>query len=216
MSNERELIERIKKGEKELYALIMRQYNQRLYRVARSILKDHREIEDVMQETYLKAFQHLHQFEGRSHFSTWLTRILINQANACLNKNKKYQSTFSDNQSSMEHETQKIENADHYNPEYEVMNKELKKILEDAVDKLPPTYKTVFIMREVEGLDGKETAQCLGLTEENVRIRLHRAKATLKEELYKKVKGDVEVFTFGSGHCDRLVFAVMAQLGALN
>jgi RNA polymerase sigma factor (sigma-70 family) len=174
------------------------------------------EIEDVLQETYLKAFQHLHQFEGRSQFSTWLIRILINQANACLNKNRKYQNTFSDCQNSMEDDIQKHTNTDNYNPEHKIMNQELKKILEDAVDKLPPAYKSVFMMREVEGLDSKETGQGLGLTEENVRIRLHRAKAMLKEELYRKVKGEIEVFTFGSQQCDRLVLSVMAQLGSLN
>jgi RNA polymerase sigma factor (sigma-70 family) len=213
MEKENEVIDRIIKGEKELYEVIMRKYNQRLYRIARSIIKNESEIEDVLQETYIKAFIHLNQFEGRSQFSTWLTRILINQANACLLKRKKLQNSFSDDISeNIKDERSSFEAA----PDQLMVNKELKKYLEDAIDHLPENLRAVYIMREVEGLSVAETSECLSISLENVKTRLHRSKAMLKEFLFAKAKGDIDVFRFGLERCDRLVMAVLYQVGKLN
>src|SRR5690606_24035806 len=130
---EEEIIEQIKKGEKQLYELIMRKYNQKLYRIARAILKNDSDAEDILQDTYLKAFEKLDQFQYRSQFSTWITRILINNANASLNKSKRY-----DHSRPLE-ERQEIASANvsFHTPEQDMSNNELKKILEEAIDELP-------------------------------------------------------------------------------
>lgn len=209
---EEEIIEQIKKGEKQLYELIMRKYNQKLYRIARAILKNDSDAEDILQDTYLKAFEKLDQFQYRSQFSTWITRILINNANASLNKSKRY-----DHSRPLE-ERQEIASANvsFHTPEQDMSNNELKKILEEAIDELPGNLRCVYMMREVEGFNVSETADCLSISEENVKTRLHRAKNILKEELYRKTKGDIEVFRFGSERCDKLVVRVMLQIGKLN
>jgi RNA polymerase sigma factor (sigma-70 family) len=214
MDKEAEVIKRIIKGEKELYEILMRKYNQRLYRIARSMVKSEVDVEDILQETYLKAFQHLNQFQQKSQFSTWIIRILINQANATLNKNKRYDGfTSLLGDVAIENNLQHSSSSD---PEFLMSNNELKKILEEAIDKLSESLRCVYVMREVEGLSVAETSECLNISEENVKTRLHRAKTILKDELYKKTKNDIEIFRFGSDRCDRLVMSVMIQLGNLN
>jgi RNA polymerase sigma-70 factor (ECF subfamily) len=213
MENENEVIDRIIKGEKELYEVIMRKYNQRLYRIARSIIIDDAEIVDVLQETYIKAFEHLNQFEGRAQFSTWLTRILINQANASiLKRNRRQNSIGAELSDSLKEATSSYEPS----PDQQIMNKELKQHLEDAIDHLPENLRAVYIMREVEGLSVAETAECLVLSVENVKTRLHRSKAMLKDWLFAKAKGDLELFRFGLERCDRLVMSVLYQIGNRN
>ncbi|MBX9852273.1 MAG: RNA polymerase sigma factor [Cytophagaceae bacterium] len=208
---EEEIIHSILKGEKELYELIMRKYNQRLYRIARAMVKDEAEVEDILQDTYLKAFENLKQFEGRSQFSTWVTRILINNSNASLNKRKRVDGSI-EIESRLEHQSDNL----YETPDQHMSAIELKKILEEAIDKLPENLRNVYVMREVEGLHVSETAECLSISEENVKTRLHRAKSLLKEELYRRSKGDIEVFRFGLERCDRIVLSVMCQLGKLN
>jgi RNA polymerase sigma factor (sigma-70 family) len=206
---EEEIIELIKKGEKELYELLVRKYNQRLYRIARSIVKNDSEVEDILQDTYLKAYENLSQFRNKSQFSTWIIRILINNANASLNKRKRF-----DNSLSIESASE-AENTLSHTPD-PMSNNELKKILEVAIDNLSENLRCVYMMREVEGLSVAETSECLSISEENVKTRLHRAKAILKDELYKKTKGDIEIFRFGLERCDKVVLSVMFQIGKLN
>lgn len=209
--NEEKIIELIKKGDTKQFEWIIRKYNQRLYRIARAIIKEDTEVEDILQDTYLKAYQALSQFQNKSQFSTWITRILINNANARLNKKKRMEST--DSMSWLE---EKMVDDELTTPDNRATNLELKKILEESIDNLPETLRTVYVMREIEGLNVIETAQCLDITEENVKTRLHRAKAFLKEELYKRTKGDIELFRFGLERCDRVVMTVMIQLGNQN
>jgi RNA polymerase sigma-70 factor (ECF subfamily) len=206
--NEEEIIEKIKNGNKDLYGIIIQKYNQRLYRIARSIVKDENELEDILQDTYLKAYMNLSQFRKESQFSTWLIRILINNANATVLKSKRFDSTSKE-------ELNKATGS-HESPDFNMTNKELKAILENAIDKLSETLRSVYIMREVENLSIQETAQCLDITEQNVKTRLHRAKEILKEELYKQSKGDVELFRFGNQRCEKVTIAVMLQIGKLN
>jgi RNA polymerase sigma factor (sigma-70 family) len=213
MEKESEVIGRIIKGEKELYEVLMRKYNQRLYRIARSIIKNESEIEDVLQETYIKAFEHLNQFEGRAQFSTWLTRILINQANASLLKKKKLQNSIG---SELTEGIKDSTSSSDPSPDQQIVNQELKKYLEDAIDQLPESLRGVYIMREVEGLSVAETSECLSISIENVKTRLHRAKAMLKDLLFAQAKGDFDVFRFGLERCDRLVLTVLCQIGKLN
>jgi RNA polymerase sigma factor (sigma-70 family) len=213
MEKENEVIDRIIKGEKELYEVIMRKYNQRLYRIARSIIKDESEIDDVLQETYIKAFEHLNQFEGRSQFSTWLTRILINQANASILKKNRRQNSIG---GKLSDDIKAAAPSFEPSPDQQIINKELKQHLEDAIDHLPENMRAVYIMREVEGLSVVETSECLNISAENVKTRLHRSKAMLKDLLFAKAKGDLELFRFGLERCDRLVLAVLCQIGNRN
>jgi RNA polymerase sigma-70 factor (ECF subfamily) len=207
---EEEIITLIKKGDKELYEILIRKYNQRLYRIARAILKNEFEVEDILQDTYLKAFENLKQFQNKSQFSTWIIRILINNANASLNKRKRF-----DNSISAENISES-ESTILQTPEMQMSNNELKGILENAIDQLSDNLRCVYVMREVEGLNVEETSACLGISEENVKTRLHRAKAFLKDELYRKTKGDIEIFRFGLDRCDKITLAVMLQIVKLN
>lgn len=209
METDLELIEKIKRGEKEFYELIVKKYNQRLYRITRAMIVNESEIEDIMQDTFLKAYQYLHQFEGKSEFSTWLIRILINQANGVLNKKKKFAG-----EEERKNAFSKMESSN--NPEQSIMNNELKRFLEQAIDALPEKYKIVYMMREVEALSSKKIANSLDLTEENVRIRLYRAKTLLKDSLYQKSKGDIELFRFMNDRCDRITRKVMSQIQRQN
>ena len=194
-----------------MYELIIRKYNQRLYRIARVMVKDETEVEDILQDTYLKAFENLKQFEGRSQFATWITRILINNANVSLNKRKRVDDSVTV-ESRLEYQPDNF----HETPDQHMSQLELKKILEKAIDKLPENLRSVYMMREVEELSVSETADCLAISEENVKTRLHRAKSLLKEELYRRSKADVEIFRFGLERCDKIVLSVMCQLGKLN
>jgi len=209
---EEEIIEQVKNGNKELYELLMRKYNQKLYRIARAIVKDDSDAEDILQDTYLKAYEKLSQFENRSRFSTWIIRILINNANSTLNKRKRFDKSVL----AEDLVQNKTEDSSPQTPEFQMSNNELKKILEQAIDSLPESLRGVYIMREVEGLSVAETSDCLNISQENVKTRLHRAKAILKDELYKKSKGDIDVFRFGNERCDKVVLSVMVQLGKLN
>jgi RNA polymerase sigma-70 factor, ECF subfamily len=212
MDTDSELIDKIIQGDKRLYEGIIRKYNQRLYRIARSFIKNEDEIEDVMQETYIKAYQHLKQFEGKSQFSTWITRILINQANHSLNKEKRVQSYIV----TSSEDIPDIKPSSEPTPDQNLMNDEMKKYLEQAIDELPETLRSVYIMREVEGLSVNETSEALSISVENVKTRLHRAKSTLKDSLFEKAKGEIDLFHFKMDRCDRVVLSVMLQLDISN
>jgi len=193
-------IPRIVQGEKELYAIIVRRYNQRLYRTGMSILNDDAEVEDAMQTAYINAYENLAKFEFKAGFSTWLTRIMVNE---CLLRLRKRKKTISD---------QAIENklsAD--NPASKVMNKELKILLDDAIRNLPESYRTVFVMREIENMSVAETQECLDLSESNVKVRLNRAKSMLREFLTAQVKKE-DLLNFHLSRCERMVNAVMSRI----
>ncbi|MGZ3920887.1 MAG: RNA polymerase sigma factor, partial [Bacteroidia bacterium] len=190
------IIEEILSGNKEKYALIMRKYNQRLYRICKGYLKDEAEIEDVMQETYIKAFQNLVKFENRSKFSSWLTRILINECLQRLRKMKR--ETLLDNS---EEQMKTMNLTDKKSPETESLNKELKGLLEINIAQLPEKYRAVFIMREVEKMSIDETAESLEISDSNVKVRLNRAKEMLRAALMNTYPIG-EVFEFNLVRCD--------------
>jgi RNA polymerase sigma-70 factor (ECF subfamily) len=181
-----EIIARVLQGEKDLYALLVRRYNQRLYRVGMSMINDDAEVEDVMQVAYIKAYENLAQFEFKAVFSTWLTRILINE---CLLRIRKRKRSFPVDTTTMNNEMYQQLTTDTQTPFKKVLNSELKNILQEAIQKLPEKYRTVFIMREIENMNVAETQECLDLSEVNVKVRLNRAKALLRNSLstyYKK------------------------------
>ncbi|MEP5613897.1 MAG: RNA polymerase sigma factor [Cyclobacteriaceae bacterium] len=206
---ENEVIRRILAGEKELYEILMRRNNQKLFRVLRGYMVDQSEIQDVMQDTYLQAYEKLWQYKQNAQFSTWLIRIGINKTLAQLNKKSKTQATevisISDNT------TFEIKDEKQPGPEDKMMRKEAKEILEKAIDNLDEKYRGIYIMREVEGMSIAEISDCTDLSISNVKVRLHRAKNMIKEDLYKLSYSN-ELFEFGFSKCDGLVERVLRRI----
>jgi RNA polymerase sigma-70 factor, ECF subfamily len=198
-----EIVRRVLAGETSLFELIMRRYNQRVYRAVRAIVRDESEAEDVMQQAYVNAYTHLAQFAERSAFSTWLTRIAINEALARI-RPRGLQVVSDDVMPEVESPSP--------NPEEAAMSSEVKEVVESEIAALPESYRSVFMLREVEGLSTIETAECLDLSEDVVKTRLHRARAMLREKIYRRASFG-SVFTFGQSRCDRIVANVMAQIG---
>jgi RNA polymerase sigma factor (sigma-70 family) len=206
-----EVVERVLHGEKELYELLMRRHNQKLYRTIRCYLKRETEAEDAMQDTYLKAYEKLHQFRNDSQFSTWLIRIGINTALGKLRENKRSAPAATLEDILDNNLILQLPEPSQMNPEKIAIQEELKRLLEKAVDSLPEKYRVIYVLREMEDMPISEISQCLELSENNVKVRIHRARALLKENLYK-LSLSREVFEFGSRRCDALVTRVMAAL----
>lgn len=209
-TSDEEVVERVRSGETELYEVIMRRYNQRLYRVARSILQDENEAEDVIQEAYVRAYEHLDQFAAKAKFATWLTRIAVHEALHRAERRGRVQA--------MPSGVGEWRNMDAFetpsrNPEEQALGRELESLLEAAVGALPVTYRTVFVLREIEGLSTNETADCLGLREETVKTRLFRSRALLRHELFVRAgAASSRAFQFHLSRCDRLVTSVLARI----
>src|SRR5262249_3196443 len=209
-----EVVDRVLQGETALFELIMRRYNQRLYRLARAILRDDAEAEDVMQDAYVRAYEHLAQFAGRSQFSTWLTRIAIHEALARSQRRKRTEHLHTDwGENAAYGETNVIANA--LNPEEHLSVSELGRALEGAILSIPEQYRLVLMMRDVEQLNTQETAAALELTEENVKVRLHRARAMVRKNLFAQAGIEAPTaFGFMGSRCDRVVDRVMGRICA--
>ncbi|MDX1617814.1 MAG: RNA polymerase sigma factor [Balneolaceae bacterium] len=199
------LINRILEGEIDLFEVILRRYNQKLYRVVRSYLSEEEAVREVVHSAYIKAYEHLEQFRSESQFSTWLVRIAINEALTHLNRRDRTSEADIDRLNENGNHKELVNRND---PEQEAVRADLKQLLEEAIDTLPPKYRSVLIMREIEQMSTRETARCLGITRANVKVRLHRAKRKLRAELENRVM-DQEVFDFKGARCDRMVRAVM-------
>lgn len=205
-----EVVKRVCAGETPLFEVLMRRYNQRIYRCVRSILRDEAEVEDVMQQAYLAAFRHLSEFEGRSSMATWLTRIAVNEALSRQRTRGRFIVSGPDEDGE---DAISLWPSAVPDPEQRAIAHELGQVIETAVDALPTSYRTVFVLREVEGLSAGETAEALGVTEPVVKTRLHRAKVQLREQLYARTQRLAgELFPFGGMRCDRVVAAVFARL----
>jgi len=209
--SDNEIITRVLKGEKNLYALIMSRYNQRLYRVGMSITKDAGEVEDVMQVAYIKAYENLGKFEFKSSFSTWLTRILINESLLRLKKRKQSVTMDEGTHNSEFYQQQATEKR---TPLNQVLNTELGRILDAAILQLPEKYRTVFIMREIENMNVAETGECLNITQANVKVRLNRAKALLQSSLRNYYKKE-DVLHLHLSRCNKIAQQVMSKIEQL-
>jgi len=206
-----EIVRRVRAGETALFEILMRRHNQRVYRAARAVVKDEAEVEDVMQQAYINAFTHLHQFEDRSQFSTWLTRIALHEAFGRRRKIRRSESR-TDTQSNANDDRGELMDtiaSPQPDPERQAYARELHRVLEAAVDTLPDTYRTVFMLRDIEGLSTSETGEGLGLGEEAVKTRLHRARAMIRRAVTARI-GAVAAgsFQFQAPRCDRVVAAV--------
>lgn len=208
---ESEVIRRILSGEKELYEILVKRNNQKLYRVIRSYLKDEAEIEDIMQNSYIKAFTKLYQFKLEASFSTWLIRIAINEALARLKEKGKL---YPINEHIGHHNKNSIlelPDKRQLNPQEKMIQNEAKHLLENAIDHLGEKHRVVYIMKEVEGMSLKEIAVVLDLTVGNVKVRLHRSKDMLKDKLFE-ISSNQQVFEFGFSRCDRITERVMGSI----
>jgi RNA polymerase sigma-70 factor (ECF subfamily) len=211
--NDEQVVERVRAGEIGLYELLMRRYNQRVYRVVRSVLVTSEEAEDVVQEAWVRAYEHLDQFEGRASFSTWVTKIALYEALARARKNKRWiplEDTERDMMAQRERRQPQAET-----PEAQAMRAQLARMLEAAVDELPQSYRSVFVLREIENMSTAETAECLNLSEEAVKTRLHRSRALLRRDLEGRVGPAIaEAHAFMGTRCDRTVARVLERIGA--
>src|SRR5262245_46975764 len=213
-----ELVELARAGDASVFRAILQRHNRRLYRVARGVLGDDAEAEDVVQETYVKAFENLVLFRGESSLATWLTRIAINEA---LGRKRKRRPTTDlsdldmiDEQGEARVLTFPGVRMDS-NPEANARRSEIRALLERAVDDLPEAFRIVFVMREVEQMSVAETASQLGIQPETVKTRLHRARRLLREALEEKL-GSVlqDTYAFDGERCERMTNAVLRRLGA--
>jgi RNA polymerase sigma-70 factor (ECF subfamily) len=191
----------------------MRRYNQRLYRVARAILRDDAEAEDVMQDAYVRAYQHLDQFAGKASFATWLTRIAVNEALSRLKLRKR-----------IDQLDESEENGGNFmgltetapDPEAKASVGELSQLLEAALLELPEQYRTVVMLRDIEEMNTSETAAALELSEENVKVRLHRGRLMMRNWLMERVGvSSKNAFPFMGERCDRVVSRVFERLAEL-
>jgi RNA polymerase sigma-70 factor (ECF subfamily) len=204
-----EVIRQVLDGNTAMFELLMRRYNERVYRAARAIVRDEQEAEDVMQQAYVNAFTHLRQFNGTARFSTWLTRIAINESLARVRRRGSFE-TFDDDLSSVETEMSRTPPE---NPERQAFTGELRALLEWAIDHLPDGMREVFVLREVEGLSTSEVAISLDVSEDVVKTRLSRGRATLRRLLLERTGASApEAFRFYRPRCDRVVAAVLARI----
>jgi RNA polymerase sigma-70 factor (ECF subfamily) len=198
-----QVIERVLAGDTGLFELIMRRHNERLYRAVRSILRDEGEAEDAMQGAYLHAYAHLRDFEGRSAFSTWLTRIGIHEALARRRRNLR----------TVTEEEESEVAADTRSPEEGAADVENRRLLTRAIDALPEHFRTVFVLRQIQELSIEETASCLEIEPATVKTRLHRARALLRRKLLAALEPTGRgALPFAAPRCDRVVEAVLSGL----
>jgi len=196
-------VQRVRDGDRASFEILMRRHNQRIYRAARAILKNESEVEDAMQQAYINAFTHLNQFEERARFSTWLTRIAVNEAIARRQRMRTTESEEMVEQTVTRQPT----------PEHLAYAGELQRVLEDAVDALPEAYRSVFMLRDIEGLSTNETAEALDLGDEAVKTRLHRARALVRRAVTSRLGETAPgAFQFQAPRCDRVVAFVLERL----
>lgn len=211
--SEPEIISRVVSGEIALYGEIIHRYNSYLYKVGKSYGYRHADVEDLMQETYINAYMNLGKFENRSSFKTWIVRIMLNQ---CYHKRRK--ASFK-KERPVENVSEESLNAVFHASQKDVsqmaQNDELKKVLEDAIHGIPEDYRMVFTLRELNGMSVQETSESLHISESNVKVRFHRAKAML-QDVIKKTYSPQEIFEFNLIYCDKMVERVMKAIRELN
>jgi RNA polymerase sigma-70 factor (ECF subfamily) len=211
------LVERARQRDGAAVRLIMQRHNRRLYRVARSVLHDDAEAEDVVQETYVRAFTHLDGYRGEAQLSTWLTRIALNEAFGRLRRRritvglKDIDAINDQGEARVIYLPSARRDSD---PEAAAARGEVRRLLERAVDQLPDHFRVVFMLRDIEEMSVEETASHLGLRPETVKTRLHRARRLLREALNKTLASALtDVFPCAGARCARIADAVLERLG---
>jgi RNA polymerase sigma-70 factor, ECF subfamily len=211
------LVASIGRHDQGAFESLMRRHNGRLFRVARAILKDDGEAEDVLQDAYLDAYRNMSRFRGDSQLGTWLVRIVVNHALMRLRRRKRDSVVVSIDDRGGRAVDGPGEFQDHVSesPTAAALRGEIRRLLERRIDELPVAFRTVFVLREVEELSGEETAECLGIPPATVRTRLFRARALLREALARDMDMiTTDVFAFAGSRCDRIVAAVQHRLSS--
>ncbi|HLX18365.1 MAG TPA: RNA polymerase sigma factor [Bradyrhizobium sp.] len=209
-----ELVRRARGRDEAAIRLIVQSNNRRLFRLARGILRNDAEAEDVVQETYVRAFTHLDSFRGDSSLATWLSRIAMNEALGRLRRQRPSVEWTSLAPGVLEAQIIQFPLSAASDPEKTMAQREIQKVVEHAIDDLPEAFRIVFVTRVIEGMNVEETAELLGLKPETVKTRLHRARTMLRENVENKVGPVVmEAFPFAGKRCDRLTEAVLKRLG---
>jgi RNA polymerase sigma-70 factor (ECF subfamily) len=214
---EPDLVARARKGETEAFRVIMQRCNQRLFRIARAVVRDDAEAEDVLQESYVRAFAKLDGFRGEAGISTWLTRIVLNEAKGRLRRRREtVELDELDASAARGGELVRFPTAlASPDPEAAAARAEVRRILERAVDDLPEAFRLVFVLREIEECSVEETATQAGLKPETVKTRLHRARRMLRKALREELQGGIgEAFPFLGARCERITNTVIARLAA--
>jgi RNA polymerase sigma-70 factor (ECF subfamily) len=216
-ADDAELVDLARSGDGAAFDAIMKRYDRRLYRVARAIVRNDSEAEDVLQDAYMHAFTRLSSFQGKASLATWLTRITLNKACGSLRRRRpavelKVLDSITDQGVSriVLLPTARAE----ANPEAAAARAEVRRVLERAIDELPEAFRLVFILRDVEGMSIEETASALGIRPETVKTRLHRARRRLREALGETLSSAVtDAFPFEGARCDELRQTVLTRLG---
>jgi RNA polymerase sigma factor (sigma-70 family) len=205
-----ETIGKIKAGEKELFELLIRRYNGVLYKVGRAYGFGHDDVQDLMQEAHIAAYRNLDKFEERATYKTWLIRIMLNKCYQWAQKNAQYTgASFSEATSTgLPFSPEKVPFSD---GSREILNRELGLVLEKCIEKLPADYRTVFVLRELEGMNVQETAEAVNISEANVKVRLNRAKGMLRKQL-ESWYPQAAVYEFNLIYCDKIVEGVLRKI----
>jgi RNA polymerase sigma-70 factor (ECF subfamily) len=207
--SDEQVVAEVLNGQTALFEVLMRRHNGRVYRAARAIVRDEAEAEDVMQQAYVNAYANLRQFNRQAQFSTWLTRIVINESLARVRRTRRYE-PFEEERSNVE---SFVKHDSPRDPEREAASGELRVLLESAIDRLPDGAREVFMLRDVEGMSTAEVATALGISDEAVKTRLSRARATLRHDLTQRTRSSAsEAFRFYRPRCDGLVARVLARI----
>lgn len=205
-----ELVERILDGDTPVFELLMRRHNQRLYRLARSVIRDNDEAEEIVQETYVRAFVNLSRFEGRASVITWLSRIAFHEALRRKRRKQRFRAAQGFDLDGL----MKDSTPERIDP---LIQADLRAALTRALDSLPDGMRAIVMLRLVEGLSTRETARSLRLSESNVKVSLHRARNLLRADLERRSLAELRnAFTFGEERCDRVVSRVFERLGAIG
>jgi len=208
--SDEEVVRRVRAGQIDLFEVLMRRYNQRVYRITRAVLRNDTEAEDVVQETWVRAYAHLDQFAERAAFRTWLGRIALHESWARSRRGRRHESLEPD-PSAEGPEMKKASAAP--DPEKAAFDSEVRSLVEAALEGLPEIYRTVFVLRQVEELSTAETAELLELTEDTVKTRLRRARSALQRELLAGAGSGIrQSFPFLGARCDRMVASVLARI----
>jgi RNA polymerase sigma-70 factor, ECF subfamily len=213
-TSDAELVARALARDEAAVRTIMQANNRRLYRIARGILRNDSEAEDVVQETYVRAFTHLQDFRGDSSLATWLARIAMNEALGRLRRARPSVDFSTLAPGVLEAQIIQFPLSSSEDPERSMAQREIQVVVEHAIDELPDGFRLVFITRVIEGMNVEETAEILGLKPETVKTRLHRARAMLRDNVEKKIGPVVmEAFPFAGKRCERLTDVVLKRLG---
>ena len=207
-----EIIQNILAGEVSLFEILIRRNNSFLYKTGRSYNYCHEDTQDLMQDTFVDAYTNLSKFENRSSFKTWIIKIMLNN---CYRKKQKF--SFKNEISNNIHDksTPMFSSQQRADTNAIVLNRELGFVIEDALKNIPEDYRMVFSLREMVGLNVKETAEALSITEANVKVRLNRAKAMLRKEVEKSYQAE-DIFEFNLIYCDAMVSRVLERIQLIN